>query len=291
MQGALEMDIVDAQIHMGPGGIDEVLAAMDALGIRAVLVDEYRLSDFANKPHHQLPGGAQRPIGPTAELASQLHPERFSWLLRISRLDPDHESVVRHVRDAPGGRALRIDPGLSPDELRQFAEGGHDHILQSACDVGLPLFVFAPDSPDAFVRAARAFPELRIVVDHCGLYANSMRTGFAERDPLSGKEQLALFDEVLALSEFPNVALKWGHASAMFDQGAWPGDGLWPILHRAISAYGADRIMWASDFSVNQSGESWADLLYGVKGDPGLGEDERAAVLGGALRAWIDWPA
>ncbi|MDG2003499.1 MAG: amidohydrolase family protein, partial [Novosphingobium sp.] len=274
------MDIVDAQIHMGPGGIDPILKAMDALGIAGVLVDEYWLTDFANRPHHLLPGGAQRPVGPTAELAAQLHPERFSWLLRVNRLDPDHGSVVTHVRDAPGGRALRIDPGLSPYELWQFGEGGYDHILKSASEAGLPLFVFAPDSPDAFVRAARNFPELSIVVDHCGLYSNSMRTGFAEREPLDAKQQLALFEQVLVLSEFSNVALKWGHASAMFDQPAWPGEGLWPILHHVISAFGANRVMWASDFSVNQRGESWADLLYGVKADPGLGEDGRAAVLG-----------
>lgn len=285
------MDIVDAQIHMGPGGIDEILAAMDALGIRGVLVDEYWRTDFTNKPYHLLPGGAQRPIGPTAELAALLHPERFSWLLRISRLDPDHESIIGHVSYAPGGRALRIDPGLSPYELRQFGEGGYDNILKSAAEIGLPVFVFAPDSPDAFARAARAFPDLRIVIDHCGLYGNSMRTSFAERDPLNDKEQLTLFDKVLALAEFPNVALKWGHASEMFESPAWPGDGLWPMLHRAISAYGANRIMWASDFSVNQRGESWAEMLYGVRGDPGLGEVERAAVLGGALREWIDWPA
>jgi L-fuconolactonase len=286
------MDIVDAQIHMGPGGIDAVLAAMDALGIRGALVDEYWLGgEFANKPHHLLPGGAQRPVGPTAELASQLHPERFSWLLRIARLDPDHEAVIRHVRDAPGGRALRIDPGLSAYELWQFGEGGYDHILKSAADAGLPLFVFAPDSPAAFARAARTFPGLRIVIDHCGLYSNSMRTGFAERDPLDAREQLALFNQVLALSEFPDVALKWGHASSMFDRPAWPGDGLWPILHNAISAFGAERVMWASDYSVNQRGESWADLLYGVKADPGLSEEQRSGVLGGALRKWIDWPA
>ena len=33
------MDIVDAQIHIGPGRIDEVEASMDALGISAVLSD------------------------------------------------------------------------------------------------------------------------------------------------------------------------------------------------------------------------------------------------------------
>lgn len=286
-----DLNIVDAQIHMGPGGIEEVLAAMDALGIAAALIDEYWLEDFANRPHHVLAGGVQRPVCPTAQLAALRHPARFSWLLRVHRLDPDHDAVIRQVRDAPQARALRIDPGMSPAELRQFAEGGYDHILASACDQGLPLFVFAPDSPEAFERAARAFPDLRTIVDHCGIFSNSMRTGFAGRDPLDEAAQLALFDRVLALADYPNVALKWGHASAMFDRPAWPGEELGAILRRAIARLGADRIMWASDYSVNQRGETWAELLFSIRGNADLNEAERSAILGGTLRRWLDWPA
>lgn len=50
------MDIVDAQIHLGPGGISEVLAAMDALGIGAALLDEYGVHAFNNQPYQPLPG-------------------------------------------------------------------------------------------------------------------------------------------------------------------------------------------------------------------------------------------
>lgn len=284
-------DIVDAQIHMGPGQIDETLAQMNALGIRGVLVDEYWLRSFANEPHHVLEGGVQRPVAPTAELASQLHPDRFSYLLRISRDDPEYAHVIRQVRDAPGGRALRIDPGLSPALRQSFAEGGYDHIARAAADNGLPLFVFCPDSPEAFARLARAVPDCRIAVDHCGVYSNSMRTGFAQLPPLGEAEQLALFDRILSLSEHPNVALKWGHSSGMFDHPAWPGEGLWPIMRKAIAAFGKERVMWASDFSVNQRGETWADLLYGVLADPGLTAEEREWVLGRALRRWIGWAA
>ena len=290
MSAAGKPDIVDAQIHLGPGGIAEVLAAMDALGIGAALIDEYWLRSFANEPHHALAGGVQRPVAPTAELAAQLHPERFSYLLRVHRQDPEYASIIRQLRDAPGGRALRIDPGMSGDLLREFAGGGYDPILAAAADNGLPLFAFAPDNPAAFARAARAFPGLRLIVDHCGVFSNSMRTGFANLPPLSETEQTALFDQVLALSEFPNVALKWGHSSGMFDRPAWPGEGLWPILRRAIAAFGAARVMWASDYSVNQRGESWAELLYGVLGDPDLNQDEREWVLGKSLRSWLDWP-
>jgi L-fuconolactonase len=286
------MDIVDAQIHIGPGGIDQMLAAMDALGIGAVLIDEYWVRSFANEPHHVLPGGGYRPLCPTAEIASQLHPHRCSWLLRIHRQDPEFASIIRQVRDAPGGRALRIDPGLSPAAMREFAEGGYDHILAAAADSGLPLFAFAPDNPQAFARAARAFPDLKIVVDHCGVFSNSMRASLGGgAPPLDDAQQLALFDEVLALAEFPNVGLKWGHSSGMFDRPVWPGEGLWPLLRRAVDRLGADRVMWASDYSVNQRGECWADLLYGVRGCPLLSAEERALVLGGAVRRWLDWPA
>ena len=286
------MDIVDAQIHMGPGRIEETLAAMDALGIRAVLIDEYWLRNFNHEPHHALPDGAFRPVAPTAELAAQSYPDRFSYLLRIHRKDPEYASVIRQVRDAPGGRALRIEPGMSRATANAFAEGEFDHICAAAVDCGLPLFIFAPDQPEAFVRLARAFPQLRIIVDHCGVFGNSMRAsvggGLPARDEA---QQLALFDEVLALAEFPNGALKWGQSSGMFDKPVWPGEGLWPILRRAISGFGAERIMWASDFSVNQRGESWAELLFGVKGDPDLSQDEREWILGRSVRSWLDWPA
>ena len=173
------VDIVDTQIHLGPGGIAEVLASMDALGISAALIDEYWLRSFANEPHHVLADGTQRPVAPTAELAAQLHPARFSYLLRIDMRDPDYAVVIRQVRDAPGGRALRIDPGMSAERRSDFASGGYDHIFAAAAENGLPLFAFAPDNPAAFARAAREFPNLKLIVDHCGVFSNSMRTSFA----------------------------------------------------------------------------------------------------------------
>ena len=284
-------DIVDTQIHIGPGGIAEVLVQMDAIGIRAALIDEYWFGGAPNRPYHVLAGGVQRPVAPTAELAAQLHPDRFSYLLRVDVDDPDYAQIIRQMRDAPGGRALRVDPGMSPARRQAFAEGGYDHIFKAAAENGLPLFAFAPDNPTAFARAARAFPELKLIVDHCGVFSNSMRTSFAQLPPINAAAQMALFDEVLALAAHPNIALKWGHSSGMFDKPVWPGEGLWPILRKTIDAFGAERVMWASDFSVNQRGESWADLLYGVLGDPDLSAEEREWVLGKALRTWLDWPA
>lgn len=286
-----KMDIVDAQVHMGPGRIDEMLAAMDATGVSAILIDEYWVATMRGDPQHRLANGASRPVSPTAELAAQLHPQRFSYLQKVTREDADVAAFIRLSRDAPGCRALRISPGMSPAEGDAFAQGGYDHIFAAAIEHQFPVFIFAPDRPRAFARLAETFPALKATIDHCGIYSNSMRTGFAGLPALSGEQQRALFGEICALSRYPNLSLKWGHASAHFETPAWPGEQLWPLLRQAIDMFGKERVMWASDHSVNQRGESWADLLYGVKACPSLSADELEWLLGKALRQWIGWAA
>lgn len=286
------MDIVDAQIHIGPNRIDEVEASMDALGIRAVLMDEEWMWGLQQQPHYPLADGGFRPIGPTAQLAAMLKPERFSWLLRVNRLDPEYAALIRMVRDAPHGRAIRIDPGMVPEDAHAFGAGDFDHILAATCDAGLPLFAFASDQPENIRRAVRKFPDLKFVIDHCGVLSNELRAMLVPgAAPLDEAAQIALFDRVLALAEHPNVALKWCHPSFMFARPAWPGDELSPILRRAISAFGADRIMWASDYTANQRGESWAEILYGLRAVSDLSDEECALILGGTARRWLDWPA
>lgn len=51
-----------------------------------------------------------------------------------------------------------------------------------------------------------------------------------------------------------------------------------------MNVFGAERIMWASDFTTNQTGETWAELLFALRENTELTEDERAWVLGGSAR-------
>lgn len=286
------MDIVDAQLHIGPGRIEETVTAMDALGIRGALIDEYWIATMKGDPAVPVAGGVLRPIQPTAELAAMTYPDRFSYLVRIERMDPEADALIRLARDAPHARALRSVPAMAPAELQAFATGDYDNLFAAVSDSGLPLFLFVPGEARSIPRYAAKFPDLRIIVDHCGIMSNSMRRSIGnEAAPVDDEAQMAAFEEVLALADYPNVALKWGHAPAMFGKPGYPGEGLWPILRKAIDRFGADRVMWASDVSANQTGETWAELLFGMRGNPDLSEAERDAFLGGALRNWIDWPA
>src|SRR5690554_4195124 len=116
------MDIVDSQIHLGPGGIAEAVAAMDALGIRSVLIDEWWMNTPGH-PFYTVGDGALRTASPTAELASWTYPGRFSYLVRVDYRDPDLRQVVRFARDATYARALRISPGMSRAETAALAAG------------------------------------------------------------------------------------------------------------------------------------------------------------------------
>lgn len=283
--------IIDTQIHIGPGKIEETLAAMDALGIQSALIDEYWLSDmFAYHPNHPLENGAIRPVCPTAELASQMYPERFSWVLRVDKDDPEFAAIIRMIKTSPAGRGIRLIPGMTPQGVKDFSEGAYDHLLAAAAENDLPVFLHLPDHPEAIGERARKFPSLRIIVDHCGLFHNHMRAMYGkDAITLSDEEQLALYDRVLRLSEFDNIALKWAHASTMFNIPAFPGEKLRPILRDTIRHFSADRIMWASDFSVNQRGESWSELLYGMKCNTDLTEQEASAILGDTARTWLNW--
>ncbi|WP_164844092.1 amidohydrolase family protein [Croceicoccus ponticola] len=288
------MDIVDSQIHFGPGQIDETLAGMNALGISAVLADEFWGLDNWG-PGYKLAGGGYRVTSPTTELASWLHPDRFSYVLRVDRLDPEVLPLVRIARDAPNLRAIRMLPGLTAEELRAFAEGAYDPVLAQAEALGLPCFFFIPGRAELVGRYLEKFPGLTIIVDHCGMPMESgvsfLDAETPDADTPSDGADLRAFQAVLDLAEWPNARLKWSHAQGMFGVRDYPFPALWPHLRRAIDAFGADRIMWASDIGGNQTGETWGELLHCLRDCAEFTDDEKAWLLGKTVRTALDWPA
>lgn len=297
------MEIVDSQIHFGPGGIEETLASMDALGISAVLADEFWGLDNWG-PGYTLPGGAYRVTSPTAELASWLHPERFSYVLRVDRTDPEAESLIRMIKDAPYARATRILPALTAVELDAFASGGYDRIFTVCEEIGLPVFVFIAGHVELMPAYLEKFPDLQFIVDHCGMPMEADVGFLDEATPDQASDQaqdqagaagahggpdVAYFDEVLKLAAYPNVALKWTHAQGMFGVRDYPFDGLAPYLRRALDAFGAERVMWASDNGGNQTGESWAELLFYLRDCSAFTDSEKEWLFGRTVRTVLDW--
>jgi len=284
------MDIFDAQFHMTAGSIESTLAAMDAIGIASVLIDEFWFDpvEFAEgrlNPGYPLANGAWRSMWPTAELASILHPDRFSSFVRVERRDPDLDAVMRLLGTSPFTRAFRVLATRTPEESEAFAGGGYDELFAIASGVGMPVCLYIPGAVHHLPRYLERYPDLTFVVDHCGM-GPPERQG-RDDGPVPHEQY---FDVVLELAQHPNVALKWSHAQRLFDAPDRPYEPVRPFLRRAIDAFGADRLLWASDVSM-MPGHTWSDLAHYIRDDPTVTEDEKAWILGRTARRIFDWPA
>ncbi len=267
-------DIVDAQVHLTLE-LDEraLLASMDALGIRSAVLDEfwYITDDFRGMPCATLPGGTFRPLSPYAQAASLRHPERFSFLQRVDRRDPEAGGVVRMLGAAPGCRAVRVLP-LGREERAAFGEGGYDEILAAAQAAQLPVCVLGVDLA-TLPLVTRRFPDLPIVLDHCG-WARSLEH----------------WEQVLSAGALDTVFLKWSHVFRVFGATEDPLRTARQELHRAVETFGAERVMWASDLTEDEAGASWSQLLGAVTEDPELSSDDKQWLLSGTARSLFDWP-
>jgi len=288
------VDIVDSQIHFGPGGTERVLADMDALGIQACLVDEFWGLDTWG-PGYTLPNGTFRPTRPTVELAAALYPDRFAYVARVERADPEVQSLIRIAGDDPNARAIRMIPAVTATETAAFADGRYDDIFATADAAGLPVFLFIAGHVDLMGRYLQRFRDVIFIVDHCGM---PMEAGISmpNADRPDGPSahpgpDVAYFDQVLKLADHPNVLLKWSHAQGMFGELEYPSPGLIPHLRRAIDAFGVERIMWASDHGGNQTGETWDQLLHYLLDSDGVTRQEKVWLFGQTVRTALNWPA
>ncbi|CAN7600155.1 amidohydrolase family protein [Phenylobacterium sp. LjRoot219] len=288
------MDIVDAQLHLGRGKIEATLEAMDALGVRSVLIDEFWGEFGGGHPTHIQPGyrlanGAWRAASPTAEEASLRYPDRFSYLVRIDPRDPELESVMRTVASSPNARAFRLQPVWTLDEVEAFANGAYEPLLELAQDLGLPVCVFIPGYVELLRPYVRKFARQTFIIDHCGMGFPNIPPGRPAPEAQRALE-VGYFAEVLKLADFPNVALKWSHAQDGFGVKTYPYEGLRPLLRQAIAAFGPQRLMWASDNTVIP-GHSWSEMLFALRDDPELAAEEKAWILGASARQLLNWPA
>jgi predicted TIM-barrel fold metal-dependent hydrolase len=175
------MDVVDSQVHLNRFGsrwrdtapdliVDYAVAAMDAVGIDGIVIDEWAGFDAEHRhlPGTVLPNGAIRGHYPFSQRAVALHPDRFAYVARIDPNDPEIEILVNQIHGTPGVVALSIDMPETR-EATQFQGGGYNRMLFSAEAHGVPIIAWFPGRAVLLERALDAFPSLRVVLSHCGL--------------------------------------------------------------------------------------------------------------------------
>jgi L-fuconolactonase len=297
------MEIVDAQVHLNMIGLEAGLVAMDAAGVDALLIDEFWGFDDVGRPlpSYPLPGGSVRHTSPIGELAAARHPDRFAYLSRCQPDDPEIDRVIGELRGRPGRLALRILPYVPfPPSAGERAEndaavdafaaelvgGRYDRYFALAEDARVPVFIQVngigiAGRLHAIRDVASAHPALPVIIDHLGVAMPGSRA----RRP----DRFAQFTDVCALADLPNVHLKWGHATRLSEE-PYPFPDVARALRGVVQAFGASRVMWASDWTLDLEWSSWAESFGYIRDDALLSDAERAAVLGGTVRRVLNWP-
>lgn len=281
-------DVVDAQVHLDMSP-EAALACMDAVGIGAILIDEFwhKRDEFGNPlPGFRLPDGIFRPVSPFSHWAAIVNPNRFMSLLRVHRNDPDTTSLFAIASSTPYVRAVRISVASDGDR-EDFARGEYMSIFGLAAKYSMPSFVHlhpkrGPAIAPYLEQYLRAFPQLPMIIDHCG-------------SPLEPDH----YDAALRLAEYPNCHMKWSHAESYLylwlerksPTPIYPFPELVVQLRRALDAFGHERILWASDYNMNDVGMSWADILSYVRDADGMTKEEKSWILGHTARTLLSLPA
>jgi len=301
------MTIVDAQLHEpGPwmdwvGAPDSIrdgvlteslLSGMDAVGVeRAVL--------FPTAAEYE--GWAQQ--------VASTWPGRFTCVRcfdygstvgsgLLDPMSPDVDAHVSDLRDSPHVRGLRIVVSFTPEGLRRFQEGLWDRAIAACEKHGMPLFVFCSGHLDVAHSIAMRYPGLSLVVDHLGM----------KQPPAEEVESPAWrrIPDLLDLAQFPNVAVKMCGVPSLSSE-PYPHEDTWGHVRQIVDAFGASRIMWASDISRFRGRLGWRpgpsqDRSQVVRDRPTyaaslslfrdtalLTEDEKRWVLGDTARRVLIW--
>ena len=193
----------------------------------------------------------------------------------VCRVDPDDPAALDQLSywtEAHGFHGVRISP--EADRRGDWFGGPLIRpLLRRASELGIPVLVLTkPSRLPELLGHLEHVPDLDIVLDH-----------FADCDlsEASHRESLA------RLARHPRVFLKTGHVWSN-SRGTYPWRDQHALLKHGCELFGADRVMWGSDWSFCLRHASYRQSLAYLTDEPGfLTPQELDCVLGGtALRLW-----
>lgn len=169
------------------------------------------------------------------------HPGVFSGVAIVDHHADDVEEKIENLA-SKGVRGLRIHPGQN-EAKEWLGDEGMNRLWEAARASGVAVCPLINPADIVHVDAlCEKYPRTRVVVDH-----------FA-RIGVSGRIEAAQLRELCELARFPNTYVK---TSAFYALGAKqePYEDLLPMIRRVTEAFGAERLMWASDCPFQVQGD------------------------------------
>jgi L-fuconolactonase len=190
---------------------------------------------------------------------------------------PDLADRLDELADAPGGDRLvgvrhQVEGEPDPEWLsRPDVQAG----LAELARRGVPYdLLVALDQLPSAVRTVKSLPDLRFVLDH------------AAKPPIASGRSEAWFQGIEELAALPNIAVKLSGLVTVAGPD-WQVADLQPYADHVLASFGADRVMFGSDWPVCLIAAGYDEVVVAAEVlTSGLSPAERELVFGGSALTW-----
>ena len=282
------MAVVDAHLHLFKAHSDSyprlVVEAM-APAEREELAEEFLgAMDTAGVDHAVIV-----PIAPHDDYLSEIladHPGRFAGVGVYDDAAADGAGQVARRAEQAGLQGLRFygfgaEPGQTAESMEVFP------VLEAMRDAGMKVWFYgSPDQVRLLDEAMNLLPGLKVVLNHLGFCPDIwMELAIDEYrrprfDIALPPDSLDLIDQVAA--DHPDDLYVHISGQYAFTQTDYPHPDLQEVVDRIYAAFGADRMLNASDWPWIKINPGYGEVLSLVDHYlPDLSTDERTAIRGG----------
>ena len=263
--------------------VEQLLSVMEAHG-----VDQAVLTQI---------GGAELEQHRYLQHCLKMYPDRFRGIGLIPKAvwdaPEDHMDRLAGKGDIIGFRLGQIGGPVDPLARMDVEAFETYRIWRHAAkkDYVMWLYVRACDAHQIGFLVD-AFPQVRVVFNHLMVCPGEGAFAFdaAGRPRIQTPMPPLTRYSTLGLHEYPNVCV---HLSGQFafSQEDWPYRDLAKWHQTLLSKFGADRLMWASDFPWILDDPGYGKLVRVVDALlPDASAEEKAAMKGGTARRFLRFP-
>lgn len=249
-------------IDIGPPvSVEEMLATTAAAGVDQIVQVTPSCMGFDNRYALE---GAER------------HPDRIRVLGRFDPTAPGMLTAIEawHAHPLTVGVRLTLFRGW-----REEWAGNPDWapFWRRCEELGLPVAVYAPEQPAALGDLAHAYPGLSLLVDHCALS--------------HAADTFDTWQDVLDLERHPNVVMKVSYFPEATRADGYPFERGQRRLREVYERFGAERLIWGSNYPPVRSVCSYPEALAFVKDECDfIAPADLELILGGTVARVLGLP-
>jgi predicted TIM-barrel fold metal-dependent hydrolase len=267
------MQIIDAQVHIWGSGkpsdhhrqtsiytAEELIKEMDEAGVNGAVLHPPSWDNGSNE---------------MAVEAARKYPDKFCILGWFPLNDPSQRARIETWKQRPGMLGLRWSL-TRPEQVNWHQDGTMDWLWPAAEKAGTPIATMAWRFLPLFKQIAERHPNLRLIIDHCGLVRSA-----------KGEAAFADLDTLCSLAKLPNVAVKATGAPG-YSASAYPFKDIHDGLHRIFDAYGPRRFFWGTDITRMPCSYRQCVTLF-TEELPWLKGNDLELVMGQGVCDWLGW--